>query len=177
MARNWRTEYCKDHYWYLAPFLGCHNTDFHYPRGGEGMRIPLPFDNLPQTDEDQLFESEEGDRQVLPPDGWSTTFGCFSCGLVDNYTGDDVFGDVVPKRSLGRYHSDGVCICVEAQCADRRCKAPAKWYVDISDATENDLRQRLQRRDFFGKLPCGHEIRTMLDTTSFRLYRIMNRLW
>jgi hypothetical protein len=173
----WRRNYFKDHYWYLAPFIGCNNHTFHFPKGGEGMRFPLPFDDLPQTDEDQLFGEEDGDQQVLPPDGWSAMFGCFACGLVDNYIADDVFGDVVPKRSLGRYHSDGVCFCVEARCDDARCKLPAKWFVDISGATENDLQQRLRQGHFFGKLPCGHDIRTTLDKSSFQIYRVMNRLW
>jgi len=144
----WTNKYFKDHYWYLAPFIGCRNGTFHFRKNAEEMRFPLPFDNLPQTDEDQLFAEEDGDRPVLPPDEWSAMFGCLACGFVDNYTADDVFGDVVPKQSLGRYHSDGVCFCVEVRCDDGRCKLPAKWYVDISGATEDDLRQRLQKVTF-----------------------------
>jgi hypothetical protein len=159
-------------FWYLAPFIFCNNQYFRHEGG-----FPLPFDNLPQTNLDELIESEEKDRLVWPPDGWSAMFGCFACGFVDNYVSDDVNDSVVQKDSEGVFHSDGVCICVEALCGDGRCRLPAKWYVDISGATESDLLQRLRSNHFFGTLPCGHEIRTTIDKSSFRLYRVMNRLW
>jgi len=159
-------------YWYLAPFVFCKNQ--YAPHNGG---FPLPFDNLPQTNMAGPYQPEDKGLLVLPPDGWSAMFGCFQCGLVDTYTADDVDDEVVQKRSEGRYHSDGVCFCVEALCGDGRCGLPTKWYVDISGATENDLRQRLQHNYFFGTLPCGHEIRTTIDKSSFRPYRVMNRLW
>lgn len=171
MSGNWQA----GKFWYIAPFIFCHNQYFRHDGG-----FPLPFDNLPQTNSDDLYETivSEGKSQlVLPPDGWSAMFGCFACGLVDMYEADDVDDSIVLKQSEGVFHNDGVCFCVEARCGDGRCRIPAKWYVDISGATENDLRQRLQRNHFFGTLPCGHEIRTTIDKTSFRLYRVMNRLW
>jgi hypothetical protein len=94
-------------------------------------------------------ESEEKDQLVLPPDEWQAMLGCLVCGLVDTYTADDVDASIVLKPSEGVYHNDAVCFCVEAQCADGRFRLPAKWYVDISGATENDLRQRLQSNHFF----------------------------
>ena len=167
----------KDGFWYLSPFAFCKNQ---YARHDGGF--PLPFDNLPQTNHEELCkpmldESEDKGLLVLPPDGWSATFGCFVCGLVEVYGADDVDDSIVLKESEGVYHSDGVCMCVEVQCADRYCRTPDKWYVDISGATESDLRQRLQQGHFFGKLRCGHDIRTTLDKSSFRIYRVMNRLW
>jgi hypothetical protein len=161
----------KGTFWYLAPFVFCKNEYFRHDGG-----FPLPFDNLPQTDNERMY-TEEAYQQVWPPDGWKATFGCFVCGLVEVYEADDVEDSIVLKASEAVYHSDGVCMCVEVQCADRYCKTPDKWYVDISGATENDLRQRLQQGHFFGKLPCGHEIRTTLDKSSFQIYRVMNRLW
>ena len=159
----------KGSYWYLAPFAFCRNE---YCSGSGSF--PLPFDNLPQTNK---HESPNRSLLVLPPDGWKAMFGCFACGFVDTYTAADMEDGIELKQSEGRYHSDGVCFCVEARCGDGSCRLPAKWYVDISDATESDLRQRLQQNHFFGKLPCGHEIRTTIDKSSFRLYRVMNRLW
>ncbi len=160
-------------YWYLAPFAVCKNQYVRHEGG-----FPLPFDNLPQTDIDDIqSETEEKYQLVLPPDGWKATFGCFVCGLVDTYTADDVESKIVLRETEGVFHSDGVCMCVEVQCADRYCRTPDKWYVDISGATESDLRQRLQQGHFFGMLPCGHNIRTTLDKSSFRIYRVMNRLW
>ncbi len=162
-------------FWYLSPFAFCKNQYCHREGG-----FPLPFDNLPQTNLDELrgpIESEDKGLLVLPPDGWSAMFGCFVCGFVDTYEADDVDDAIVQKQSEGVYHNDAVCFCVEAQCGDGRCRLPAKWYVDISGATENDLRQLLQRNHFFGTLPCGHEMRTTIDKSSFRLYRVMNRLW
>ncbi len=162
-------------YWYLAPFAFCRNQHFRHPENKGSF--PLPFDDLPQTNMEELHESQDKGQLVLPPDGWSAMFGCFSCGLVDTYTAADVDESIVLKQSEGRYHNDAVCFCVEALCGDGRCRLPAKWYVDISGATENGLRQLLQQNHFFGKLPCGHEIRTTIDKSSFRLYRVMNRLW
>jgi len=165
--------FAKGSFWYLTPFAFCKNQYFRHKNGG----FPLPFDNLPQTDEERIYGPEEEYQQVWPPDGWKAKFGCFACGLVEVYEADDVDDSLVLKESEGVYHSDGVCMCVEVQCGDRHCRTPDKWYVDISGATENDLRQRLQQGYFFGKLPCGHEIRTTLDKSSFRIYRVMNRLW
>lgn len=168
--------YLDGSFWYLGPFAFCKNPYFDHPRGK--AVFPLPFDNLPQTDIDDIqVETEEKDQLVLPPDEWSAMFGCFSCGLVETYDADDVDSMIVLRASEGVFHNDGVCMCVEARCADLRCKAPAKWYVDISDATENDLLTRLRQGYFFGTLPCGHEIRTTLDKSSFHTYRTMNRLW
>src|SRR5208282_6103819 len=138
----------KDSYWYLSPFAFCRNQ--RCPRSGG---FPLPFDDLPRTWQD---DTPDKSLRVLPPDEWKATFGCFVCGFLDTYTADDVEDELVLKQSEARYHSDGVCFCVESRCGDAHCGLPAKWYVDISDATESDLRQRLQRNHFFGKLPCGH---------------------
>ena len=165
-------EWRKDSFWYLSPFAFCKNQ---YCRREGGF--PLPFDNLPQTNSEELDGPEDKSLLVLPPDGWSAMFGCFVCGFVDTYVVDDVCESVIQRQSEGKFHNDGVCFCVEALCGDERCGLPAKWYVDISGATENDLRQRLQHNYFFGTLPCGHEIRTTIDKSSFRLYRVMNRLW
>ena len=169
-------EFLAGYFWYLGPVTTCKNKYFDHPRWTEEM--PLPCENLPQTDVDEIqSEIEEKYQSVLPPDGWQAMIGCFSCGFVDTYTADDVECAIVPKPSEGVFHADGVCICVEARCADPRCRLPAKWYVDITDWTENDLLQRLQQSYFFGKLPCGHDIRTTVDKSSFRTYRTMNRLW
>jgi hypothetical protein len=159
----------KGSYWYLAPFSFCRNEHCHREGG-----FPLPFDDLPQT---YQHDSPDKSLLVLPPDGWKAMFGCFVCGFVDIYTAADVEDEIVLKQSEGRYHSDGACFCVESRCGETRCRLPAKWYVDICGATESDLQQRLRQNYFFGTLPCGHEIRTTIDKSSFRTYRVMNRLW
>jgi hypothetical protein len=179
MYHPWDLKFLEGYFWYITPFAFCRNQHFDHfgePRG-RGL-IPLPFDNLPQTNIDELQgEIEEKSRLVLPPADWKALIGCCECGFVDTYTAEDVDGVIVPKESEAVFHSDAVCICVEVRCADKRCEPPAKWYVDISGATENDLRQCLQQNHFFGTLPCGHEIRTMLDKPSLRTSRQMNRLW
>ena len=75
MSTFWRGSY-----WYLSPFIFCKNQYFRHEGG-----FPLPFENLPQTDLEQLQGPEDIGPQVLPPDGWKATFGCFACGLVEVY--------------------------------------------------------------------------------------------
>jgi len=130
------TSVWEDSYWYLAPFVWCRNR---YARHTGGFL--LSFDNLPQTNQEELIsrssESEDKGLLVLPPDGWSAMLGCFSCGLVDTYVADDVDDTIVEKQSEGRYHSDGVCICVEARCAEGvstlLCKRPGFVFGDGCD--------------------------------------------
>jgi hypothetical protein len=158
-------------HWYQAPFAVCRNEYFSHANG-DGF--PLPFDNLPQTNQDELFSPQGKTPLVLPPGGWSAMIGCFECGLVETYGADDVEDEVVERQSEGIFHNDCVCFCVQAQCGDPRCQGKTEWYVDISGATESDLRRRLQENHFFGKLLCGHDIRTTVNKTSFRLHRVMN---
>lgn len=164
------------YFWYLGPFTTCKNKYFDHPSWTE--EITLPWESLPRTDADEIHsEIEEKSQSLLPPDGWQGKLGCFSCGLVDTYNADDVECALVPKPSEGVFHSDGACFCVEGRCVGERCKAPVRWYVDTRDATEGELLQRLRQNHFFGELPCGHNIKTMLDKSSLRTSRQMNRLW
>ena len=158
-----------DHHWYIAPFIECKNRECR-------SRIPLPFDELPPTSWEQANALEDRDPRVLPPDGWSASFGCFECGVLDNYSQSDVFDHIVPKLSPGKYHSDARCFCVEGPCGHRGCTTRAKLYVETQGETENDLRDLLNQEHFRGLLPCGHDVRR-IDKRSLRLTLVMKRLW
>ncbi len=117
-------------YWFYAPFLTCEFCP---------ELTPLPYPNLPQTDQDQLRSARDSDLLTLPPDGWSLTLACCGCGRVQNRSSPDIFCEVVRHTSSGRFHDEATFYAVEFPCGDRRCQAPQTIHVDSPGRSEREL--------------------------------------
>jgi hypothetical protein len=157
-------------FWYAAPYLQCR---------GCYAAFPLPYGLMPSLEElDQAFEQEENSPLVMPPDGWSATFGCIKCGFVATYDNLQVEERCDPHKIAGGCHDDSVCFSVEFPCANIRCKAPSKILVDMNDeGFETELRRLLKAGKFVGDLPCGHSCVLPSREENYRVQRIVTRLW
>lgn len=165
-----------DSYWYEAPFLQCGlerpDTSF---KNGCNSSIPLPYDNLPRTDHEQLLLQNISQLE-WPSDEWTIFSGCRSCGLVSTRGRQHLVSEAVVKKSEGRFRNDATLYIVEFPCADIRCKAPTRMYVEIPDGIVAGLLGDMQGLKFHGALPCGHPIKPVpspLCTVS----QVVNRLW
>ena len=162
----------QDSYWYEAPFLSCGIEPYHV---GCASAIPLPYDNLPQTDH-ELLRSQETSQLVLPLDEWQVFSGCRDCGLVAIRGRAHLDADIVAKESEGRFRADAPLHVVEFPCANTSCKAPAKMYVDIPDGTVEGLLAEMKEGRFHGVLPCGHPIKPV-PSQKCAVRQVLNRLW
>lgn len=152
-------------YLYAAPFFSC-------PASYEHL-IPLPYPDLPEITEAQWKSTEDVDLLKLPPDTWTSIFGCRECGLIHIYDTEAIEEHLIERVSRGRYHNDANCFSVELQCANLNCKSPARLHVNMKDGEhEKDLLRLLKSSFFHGCLPCRHDLMPIPD----RFYRNVHRV-
>jgi hypothetical protein len=154
-------------FWYIAPFSECASCY---------ELTPLPYPNLPQTDQDQLRTLSESDLLTWPSDEWSLVLGCCECGLVDTVGRPQLLPDVVQHKTSGRFHDSSTFFAVEFPCANTHCKARATIHADSQGRSEQELIELFRSGFYRGTLPCGHALAAVPE----RLYtarRILERLW
>jgi hypothetical protein len=105
-----------------------------------------------------VSEAIDKDQLGWPSDEWKAFFACSSCGLLSEYSARDVRIDYVRRQTRGKHYSDANCFCVAVECAEMRCKSPARFHVEKSGADESEISTLLRRAFFLGSLPCGHAI-------------------
>jgi hypothetical protein len=152
-------------FWYIAPLVRCHECR---------SEIWLPYDDLPQTDGDRYCSGE--DELEFPCDEiWSIAIACHRCALVDTYTVFDLWPEILPKQTEGRY-GGATLLCARFPCGNRTCNLPVTVYGDSSIGSESDFVQFLRSVKAHGNLPCGHEIKTV-PALFYRTHRVTSRLW
>jgi hypothetical protein len=154
-------------YWYVAPFSLCRSCC---------ELTPLPYPNLPQTDQDQLALSQESDLLTWPPDGWSLALACCECGRVETVGPQDLLAEIVQRRSSGKFHDSATFFAVEFPCADTRCKAPQTIHADSGGRSERELIRLFRDGFVHGALACGHPLNTVPEVF-YKTRRILERLW
>jgi hypothetical protein len=112
----------------------------------------------PDPGQEEASEAVDRDQLGWPSGEWKAFFACSSCGLVSEYSALDLHIDFVEKQTQGRYYSGANCFCIEVECADMRCKFPARFHVEKSGADESEMSTLLKDAFFIGSLPCGHAI-------------------
>jgi hypothetical protein len=141
----------------LMPWLDCKNLQAD-PRCEP---ILLPAGNLRAADWAEAQRSANTDQQEWPPDGWSATFGCTSCGFVSEYFAPDVQWNQVQTQTTGLRHSGANCFAIEFECARGNCGAHTTLHVSKLDSTEADIEKLVASPFFRGSLPCGHDITSL----------------
>jgi predicted RNA-binding Zn-ribbon protein involved in translation (DUF1610 family) len=156
-------------FFYLAPAILCHQCR---------SPIELPYSNLPQVQirSDGELRLLAGDPPELPPEEWSATFGCRTCGHVTTYAGRAATTVPIQKWKEGSFQSGRGVYRAEFPCGDTRCKAPASMYVDIGEGNANDVIQLLRSAHVQWTLPCGHEIRAAPERY-YKISPVMRRMW
>jgi hypothetical protein len=163
-----------DCFWYEAPFLQCAPAP-HGSGPGCVYSAPLPYENLPRTDDERLW-SQNISQLEWPSDEWRVFSGCRHCGLVAIRGRAHLVSEPVVKKSEGRFRNDVTLHYVEFPCANTGCKAPTKMYVDIPDGSVEGLLAELRGVKFHGILPCGHPIKP-IPSQLCRIQQVLNRLW
>lgn len=161
-------------YWYEAPFLHCAGERLGSGPGCNSS-IPLPYQNLPQTDHEQLWLQEISLLQ-WPSDEWQVFSACRGCGLVAIRGRAHLVSERVVKQSVSRFCNDLTLHCAEFPCADARCKAPTKMYLEIPNGEVGALLADLKGLKFHGTLPCGHAIKP-IPSPLCKIHQVTQRLW
>jgi hypothetical protein len=141
--------------YYLAPIIECKNprNDFRnseYDPDRVCHTIFLPYPILPLATYD-----ETADPIDWPAMDWKRPFVCIECGQFQEYSESDVTWIEVIKSGPGQYRNDTNCFSVELTCARPDCKTPIKFFVELQNCTEADLRNEI-KRGFMGNWLCGH---------------------
>lgn len=158
-------------FYYLAPCLGCKNLR----ADPQCEIILLPAGNLRAADWAEAIRSANIDQLEWPPDEWSVTFGCTSCGYVSEYFAADVQWEPVQTQATGLRHNGANCFAIEFECARENCGAHTTLHVSKPESTEADIEELIASPFFRGSLPCGHDI-TSLSAIPHAIRKVMERI-
>jgi hypothetical protein len=141
--------------YYLAPIVQCNSpkNDWrlsNYDPDLQCHTIFLPYPVLPPASSDESDEPIE-----WPALDWKRPFVCIECGLFQEFSEADVGWVEVMKSTSGRYRNDTNCYSVEISCSRPDCRTAIKFYVELHDRTEADLRKDI-KKGFMGSWPSGH---------------------